>query len=168
MFGADPISEPEISVPTLDCVTDLVKGLRVEDDMLIIDAHFEGITFEQLKNSLNVTATENAVVTFSLVNTFNASEYVGTGARLTIKAENDIYSTSVEYDDVILGDVDGDGLLRNNDIIFTRQFWVGTKNLTLIQQRASDMNDNDRIEAGDATLMGRKYVDWNSYDSTLN
>jgi len=172
MFGAEPISEPEISVPSLSGLSDLIKGLLVEDGVLILDAHHEGITFGQLKNCLDVTATENGVITFSMVSSYNMSmddsDCIGTGARLTINADNDIYHTSVEYDVVILGDVDGDGSLRSNDIIYVRQFWVGTKDLTLLQQRAADMNNNDRIDAGDATLMGRKYVDWDSYESTLN
>lgn len=173
MFGADPVSEPEISIPALGSMTDVVKGIRVEDNVLIIDAHFGGITFGQLKNSLNVTATENGVITFSMISSHNAnlndSDYIGTGATLTIKADNDFYQTFAEYDIVILGDTDGDGRLNSNDIVCMRKFWVGTASLNLLQQRAADMNNNGRVDVGDATLMGRKYVsDWDSYESTLN
>ena len=95
---------------------------------------------------------------------------VGTGAVVTATVESSYTGTktSVSYTIIILGDVNGDGKVGTTDAAATLSAVVNSTALSEIQVLAANINNNARLDIGDAALSLNKAVYPDDYTSLIN
>ncbi len=59
---------------------------------------------------------------------------------------------------ILLGDVDGDGMLSSTDYLRIKQYFLGNITLTTSQIKASDIDFNERIESADYLLIKSHFL----------
>lgn len=60
--------------------------------------------------------------------------------------------------DYILGDIDGDGAINNNDLTLVQNYIMGTKALTEKQFKAADVNKDEKITSADYVKI-KQYIE---------
>ena len=140
---------PTLSDPTVTKDGTIVKGAKVdtENKYIILDTCPDGITEAQFRAIIsyqpqNATA-EDVVLTFSKTNTYKNAERICNGCVVTAKAVTDNgTSEEVVYTVIILGDIDGNGLVRINDAAQVARALSGSQQLSDIQLMAADMTQD--------------------------
>ena len=167
-FFVDGTGTPEVS-------GDGVYGYKViyGGKYIVIDVHARnGITVDALKESLSFAAENADSIRIEITNTTqgNRSGLVGSGAVVTATAESSFTGTSVSvsYTIVILGDVNGDGKVATTDAAATLSAVVNSTELSEIQELAANINNNARLDIGDAALSLNKAVYPDEYISLLD
>lgn len=153
-----PYFENGTGTPTIS--SDKVYGYKVIYDgmYIVIDADINGLTVEELEMALNFVYynSDDFSMEFELTNLGKKNGLVGTGTVVTATAEGPAGSAEVTYTIIILGDLTGDGMNKMNDSSFIGQAVVGSRELNEIQKIAADVNNNGRVDIGDAARNARK------------
>lgn len=89
-----------------------------------------------------------------------AYSVLNTGSKTKIYYKDNLYK---EYTNVVLGDINGDGLINSADLLKIRQHLLGTKTLSGVYYMAADINSDDKINSTDLLrvrqhLLGSKYI----------
>lgn len=148
---------------------DKVYGYKVlYDEMyIVIDADINGLTVEELEAYLKLEYrnSDSFSLTVQLTGNGKNNGLVGTGAVVTATASSSYTQTSatVTYTIVILGDLYGRGMSSMINSSLIGNAVVGNNELTDIQKLAADMNNNGRVDIGDAARNARKRVYTNEY-----
>ncbi len=165
---------PVLGTPALSS-SDKVYAWSVKDNILYIDAAAEGIKVEELAELLKATAVQNDAdsVTEVEFNNYVVSgdgNLVPTGATVTLTAENSAgVKVSATYSIVVIGDVNCDGRITNNDALYMQAHYLGTKEITnALALDAADTNRDERLTNNDALMNVIKYVDPENYESKLS
>jgi hypothetical protein len=168
----DPFFVGGTGTPTVS--GDKIYGYKVIYDgkYIVIDTHAKnGITEADLKASLGFAAENNDSLKIEITNTTqgNKTGLVGTGAVVTAIAESSYTGTNatVSYTVIILGDVNGDGKVSTTDAAATLSAVVNSTALSEIQVLAANINNNARLDIGDAALSLNKAVYPDEYTSLL-
>jgi len=169
----DPFFVDGTGTPTI--TSDKIYGYKVLYDgmYIVIDTHAKsGLTVEDIKASLGFAAENSDSLTIEVTNTAqgNKSGLVGTGAVVKATAESSFTGTkvSVSYTIIILGDVNGDGKVGTTDAAATLNAVVHSTPLSDIQALAANINNNARLDIGDAALSLNKAVYPDDYTSLIN
>ena len=74
--------------------------------------------------------------------------------------ENASISTSTALESsIVMGDVNGDGYIRVDDVTLVLKYAVGTESLNSLQLKAADVNRDGKVNVKDATLIQRYIAD---------
>ncbi len=167
-----PVAPEFTGAPTIDSFDKIVDTKVILDgNYIIIDAHYEGITAEELLPLITFTATNADSIELALNDGNLASDsLVATGTKLTAIATNTEsgLTASVEYTIIILGDINCNGETDVGDATLISRELVDLAQFDENQLLAADMNCNGETDIGDATKVSRKYVYWEEYTSSLN
>ncbi|MBE6636471.1 MAG: hypothetical protein E7618_01565 [Ruminococcaceae bacterium] len=162
-----PYFEDGTGTPTIS--SDKVYGYKVVYDgmYIIIDADINGITVEELERALDFVTYhgEGFSMEFELTKLGERNGMVGTGTVVTAYVDNLAGSAEVSYTIIILGDLTGDGMNKMNDSSFIGQAVVGKRELSEIEKLAADVNNNGRVDIGDAARNARKVFYTEEYKS---
>ena len=155
-----------------------IKG--VAGEILYLDLNRNGVTVDELEDLMAATFVKYdadgkaaIVVKDKDGNTLNRnSDKVMTTAKITVTAQNPIGIATAEYTIVVLGDVNCNGRIENNDATKITLHYIneGKSNdnvLTGLILEAADTNRNGRIENNDIVLNATKYVTPVKYTSQL-
>ncbi len=168
-----------IVLPTPDAVLglpvisehELLAGWKVDTTakQIILDVHFNGITAAEFAQFV-AFEIENGTYTYSFATTstkeYNGENLLVNGAELTVTAKNadDKIGDIVTYTIILLGDINADGRTNCADNVMLKEFYVGKAQLTELQEMAADMNQNGRLESGDAVCIDMKFINWDDED----
>jgi len=169
----DPFFVNGTGTPSI--TSDKVYGYKVnfEDMYILIDTHAKNaLTIEELIASIHFDTEHATSMEITIANTTQGerSGYVGTGAVLTVSIESSFTGTgaSLSYAIYILGDVNGDGKVGTTDAAATLSAVVGSSELTEVQKLVANINNNTRLDIGDAALNLNKAVYPDDYASLIN
>jgi len=152
---------------------DKVYGYKVlYDEMyIVIDADIDGLTVEELEAYLKLEYrnSDSFSMTVQLTAAGEKNGLVGTGAVVTATASSSYTQTSatVTYTIIILGDLNGDGMNKMIDSTFIGQAVVESRELNELQTIAANVNNNGRVDIGDAARNARKIFYTDEYKSLL-
>ncbi|MBQ3101020.1 MAG: dockerin type I repeat-containing protein, partial [Clostridia bacterium] len=177
--GAVTASNAKVLDPALGEIafndSDKLFGHAVKGDILYLDGAAEGITVEELINILSKTGVTNDADKKVAVEVKNAAtngnkKLVPTGATVTLTAENSVGVTASEtYTIVVLGDVNCNGLIDNNDAVLMQLHYLDTKKITdALKLDAADVNRNGKLDNNDAVKNTVKYILPEKYKSNLS
>ncbi len=167
---------PVIAVPSVKD-SDKLYGFKADplEKIIYLDAVADGITALELKDLLSATVVANDAdnkveVEINGTVSENGQELVPTGATITLIAEN-VAGTkvSVTYSVVVIGDVNGNGRVENNDAVLMRMHYMSVKELVdTLALAAADTNRNGRIDNNDAVRNTVKYTYPDQYTTCLD
>jgi hypothetical protein len=107
---------------------------------------------------------ENSVICLAMYDSDNS---LVAGKNPTIKFDNENplstnrLQLTVEMPD---GDVDADGKFTVSDAIALRKWMLAVSDAKLVDRKAGDLNNNNRIDVLDLCLMKKKLLDLTAYD----
>lgn len=173
--GGSTSSKPVIKHPTLnaDASSDKLLGVAVatvgSDKYLQLDLHVDGITVEELLESLHISATGSRVEIEAAVTnskTVDGKEIVVTGSVLTITAKNSRGTTTKEYVIVIDGDVNCDGYVNTADAVYLAWHYCDIASIegTAAMIAATGNSKDTDVHADDAMRIVFKYLHWKAGD----
>lgn len=173
--GGSTSSKPVIKHPTLnaDASSDKLLGVAVatvgSDKYLQLDLHVDGITVEELLESLHISATGSRVEIEAAVTnskTVDGKEIVVTGSVLTIIAKNSRGTTTNEYVIVIDGDVNCDGYVNTADAVYLAWHYCDIASIegTAAMIAATGNSKDTDVHADDAMRIVFKYLHWKAGD----
>ena len=149
--------------PVIDMAGDAFYGFQFDEkeNLLIVDTVVEGITEADLKALVQYTVNE-ATTDHSL--TVAAEDLkdgkVINGAKLTIRAWNDISEDEREYTVIVLGDTNSSGKIEVGDATRIARHKLGqlTTPMTDVQLLAADTNMDGDINVGDPVKISVKWM----------
>jgi len=168
-------SKPVVKDPKLnaDASSDKLLGTSVasvgSDKYLQLDLHVDGITVEELLESLHISATGSRVEIEAAVTnskTVDGKEIVVTGSVLTITAKNSRGTTTKEYVIVIDGDVNCDGYVNTADAVYLAWHYCDIESIegTAAMIAATGNSKDTDVHADDAMRIVFKYLHWKAGD----
>lgn len=168
-------SKPVVKDPKLnaDASSDKLLGTSVatvgSDKYLQLDLHVDGITVEELLESLHISATGSRVEIEAAVTnskTVDGKEIVVTGSVLTITAKNSRGTTTKEYVIVIDGDVNCDGYVNTADAVYLAWHYCDIASIegTAAMIAATGNSKDTDVHADDAMRIVFKYLHWKAGD----
>ncbi len=156
----------------------MVKGCRLENDTLYLDANPQGITEEQLKKILTFQYDKNPIenVTYIPYNRVSENQrLLGTGSQVICNVEDKNGNIREKiFDIAMMGDCNKDGVVNQKDILAIAYKYLekaegGLELYDAIAQKAADMNhDNNYMSSNDALKIWKKIINWDSYHSYLS
>lgn len=156
------ITEP----PTFEGVTPkatprgkLLGAAVSPDGTIYLDIACEGISQEELANCISVPALYSETVTNSFRNASGAVG-IGNGGTLIASATNFDYDGEVtkSYSLIILGDVNGNGMVDSADASLIARHAAGTSLLSGNALLAADANQDGYVTDVDAHFICMKYI----------
>lgn len=175
---ADAIAALELKAPVFVnghgkpsfTVGDKIVGTKIDltNDTLVVDTQIAGLTVAEFKQLLKLQA-ENADVIDIEIAGLSDSDLVANGSKLkaTARRNGTDEVDVVEYDVIVLGDLNCNGRIESGDAVKISQMLVGEIEFNEVQKLAADTNCNGRTDIGDATIIASKLVDWDNYQSML-
>lgn len=151
----------------------IVYGNRVDEESGILyhDVVVSGITTGELGSLVSITASnsEKVDVTYNGTVSVNDRTYVTNGSTMVLSASNHDFAEKVtkSYTVILLGDVNGNGMVDAADANLISCHANGTKPLTGNALLAADANQDSFVTWEDAQLLCDKYVRIDSYSSPL-
>ncbi len=169
LVDEDTAVTPEILNVEIQTTDKMVAAL-VTNGFIYIDAHYNGISVEDLLGNVLITTKFADGQGWSLIKGANAQSeaLICTGDMLIVEAENAGGSVTETYIIVILGDANCNGITDAGDAVVMARHYVGKMTMDSFAELAADANRNNGIDGGDAVKVTGKYVKWNSYVSALN
>jgi len=170
------VNLPYIAVPTVKD-SDLLYGFEVDliNNIIYLDTLAGGISSADLAYLLSDTVVVNDAdnkVDLEINGTVfsEGKELVPTGATITFTAENSNGTkASATYHVVVIGDVNGNGYIENNDAVFMTQHYLNVKEIVdMLALAAADTNRNGRIDNADIVRNTQKYVSPDQYTTLLD
>ena len=143
--------------------------VSVTDKMLVVDTQIAGLTVAEFKELLKLEA-ENADTIEVEFEGLTDSDPVANGSKLTATARREGVEEVdvVNYQIIVLGDINANGRIEVGDAVLISRMLVGEITFSDIQSIASDTNCNARTDIGDATRIASKIVDWENYETMLS
>ena len=142
-----------------------------ESGILYHDVVVSGITTGELGSLVSITASnsEKVDVTYNGTVSVNDRTYVTNGSTMVLSASNHDFAEKVtkSYTVILLGDVNGNGMVDAADANLISCHANGTKPLTGNALLAADANQDSFVTWEDAQLLCDKYVRIDSYSSPL-
>ena len=166
LFG-DPIEIPDIQEIEVS-TGDKIVGAYVDsiNQIIYIDAHYMGITAQELLAAITVYAENADSITLEIEDTADDA-IVRNGLLLFVTATSPDMECTAIYTIVIVGDVNGNGRIESGDAVVISQFLVGMADLTPEQSLAADINRSGRTDIGDASIIANKLIFWDEYVSAF-
>lgn len=166
---------PTIGKPVVT-IGNKIFGYQVdlENKILYLDTDKNGITVAELEALLSGTALTydaDGKLVIKVVdkagNVLLSTDLVPTASAVTLVATNEAGETTATYTVVVIGDVNCNGRIENNDAVLISSHYLGKKKLEGLLLDAADTNRNGRIENNDAVLIAVKFVRPLKYTSRL-
>ena len=166
---------PTIGKPVVT-IGNKIFGYQVdlENKILYLDTDKNGITVAELEALLSGTALTydaDGKLVIKVVdkagNVLLSTDLVPTASAVTLVATNEAGETTATYTVVVVGDVNCNGRIENNDAVLISSHYLGKKKLEGLLLDAADTNRNGRIENNDAVLIAVKFVRPLKYTSRL-
>lgn len=145
--------------PAITPAGDLLGAyVDAENAVIYLDAAASGLSTEDLAAAITIGTKNAETVQFRF--TGNAGNNAANGMVMVAEATNYDYSGKAEmtYDVILLGDVNGNGLIDSADASLISFHVNGSRELTGAALLAADANRDGEITAADATLLCKKYV----------
>ena len=143
--------------------------VNVTDNMLVVDTQIAGLTVAEFKELLKLEANNADTIEVEFEGLTN-SDLVANGSKLTATARREGVEEVdvVNYQIIVLGDINANGRIEVGDAVLISRMLVGEITFSDIQSMAADTNCNARTDIGDATRIASKMVDWENYATMLN
>ena len=114
-------------------------------------------TVDDFKNRFNLGAGYEVVVDYKIVNN---KKVLYTGGKTKIMKGSTVYR---EYTNIVIGDINGDGVINSADLLRIRQHLLRTKELSGVYYIAANVNYDNTINSADLLrirqhLLGIKYI----------
>ena len=121
-----------------------------EENKLLLDTK-EGITANDILNKITTEGKIN--IKDNKGNNLQSTDLVGTGSKVTI----DVNDVSYEYSIVVPGDVDGDGMLKLQDVMKIANYnYINKNSLDGIYLKAADYDLNNKLDLTDIMKIANK------------
>ncbi len=100
-------------------------------------------TVENFKKNIDLNTNYTVEVDYKMVNN---NQVLYTGGKTKILKNQNSYA---EFTNVVMGDINGDGVINSADLLKIRQHLLGSNILTNANFRAADINDDELINSAD-------------------
>ncbi len=162
------VPAPVLGLPEINGESPLIAGYKITNKYIYLDVSKVGISLEQFKELVQFQH-ENGALTVEINEAGLNNELVVNGAKVTAKVTNKL-GEFVErtYTVIIMGDVNCNGKIECGDLVLLKESYLGLRQLSEIEFKAADMNQNNKLDSGDAVKIEVKFVDWDNYFSKLN
>ena len=125
---------------------------RIEDDLKYISRVSPNTTAEFFKSHIDTNGTMKVANKQGKI--IKDNELVGTGYKLQVEYKGIIY----EYQIIVRGDIDGNGLITATDLSSLNQALINKIKLTGILQRAADIDYDGAITVTDLSSMNQALI----------
>ncbi len=159
---------PFIHKPVPNVTTDgSIRGAKVNEEtkQLFLDVTPTGFTVAEIADVY--FKIDNATVTNTSVYNYNGSvkrgdsDLVCNGDTVVVWAKNaDGVETSVTYNIIIMGDINGDGKANSRDTVLIKLAFMDQITLNDLAITAADVNFDGRMNSRDAVIIKTKYLLW--------
>lgn len=141
-----------IDITVIDKETfEISDNLKINDNNEIIDLH-SGTTVKDILD--NIHTSDSVKIECRNVNggkPLDEKSLVGTGTTVTLTSENS--SVIASYNIVVVGDVNGDGVISASDYVLIKNSIMGTGKLNNIQKIGANVNKDKEVSASDYVLI---------------
>lgn len=130
-----------------------IKDYFVDENSKVISKIIVGTTEDDFRNHINLGINYSVIV-----DTKNSLLY--TGGKTKIYNSNELVK---EYTNIVIGDINGDGIINSADLLKIRQHLIGVKPLEGIYFTSSDINYDSIVNSADLLrirqhLIGTKLI----------
>lgn len=147
-----------------------VYGAKVDAEAGVIyfDISPKGVTQSALAQCITMQAKNTEKVAFTFQSEYPGAD-VATGGTMVATATNVDYDgkVTVSYHVIVIGDVNGNGVIDAADAALIARFSTGVGTLEGDALLAADANRDGLVNAKDAKLICEKYVRADTYKSPL-
>lgn len=147
-----------------------VYGAEVdaENGLIYFDISPKGVTQSALAQCITMQAKNTEKVAFTFQSEYPGAD-VATGGTMVATATNVDYDgkVTVSYRVIVIGDVNGNGVIDAADAALIARFSTGVSTLEGDALLAADANRDGLVNAKDAKLICEKYVRADTYKSPL-
>ena len=166
---------PTIGKPVVT-IGNKIFGYQVEfeNKILYLDTNSTGVTVAELEALLSgtvLTYDADSKLAIKVVDkdgkTLLNTDRVPNASTITLIASNAAGETTAFYSVVVVGDVNCNGKIENQDSVLISSHYLGKKKLEGLILDAADTNRNGKIENNDAVLIVVKFVRPANYTSRL-
>lgn len=147
--------------PHVNTSQNLIYGytLDTENNVIILDLHRDGLKESEIneygKVWFNIFNAKLEKIEFE-----NQDGMISNGETISLVLRHAVTGeySMIEYQFKVLGDVNGNGLIENNDILLTYRYYLGYEELDEHALWAADVNGNGFIENNDTLKMQCKWL----------
>lgn len=152
-------------------IGDKIHGVKVDAQTatIYLDLPLKGISKDTLVSQMTMDAKNTETVTFTIQSEQTTGAMVTNGCTVTAEASNYDYegNDTATYTIIVVGDVNGNGMIDSADAALIAQFAAGVTTLSDHALLAADANMDGVVNTKDAKLICEKYVRADAYTSPL-